>query len=100
MEDHLRDRHRLEAEWQALCTDEVNEERASSSVAISEANANKNRYIDCIPCKCVSDVKFSDVRQSFLMHQLTFIYSLVIRYFSFFVNTVLSRSHMLNITYI
>lgn len=49
MEDHLRDRHRLEAEWQALCTDEVNEERASSSVAISEANANKNRYIDCIP---------------------------------------------------
>jgi protein tyrosine phosphatase len=49
MEDHLRNRHRLEAEWQALCTDETNEERASSSIAISEANANKNRYIDCIP---------------------------------------------------
>lgn len=49
MEDHLRDRHRLEAEWQALCTDEANEERASSLIAISEANANKNRYIDCIP---------------------------------------------------
>ena len=51
MEDHLRNRHRLEAEWQALCTDEANEERASCSIATSEANANKNRYIDCIPCK-------------------------------------------------
>jgi len=49
MEDHLRNRHRLEAEWQALCTDEANEERASCSAALSEANANKNRYIDCIP---------------------------------------------------
>ncbi|UJR28437.1 hypothetical protein I4U23_009677 [Adineta vaga] len=49
MEDHLRNRHRLEAEWQALCTDETNEERASCSIALSEANANKNRYIDCIP---------------------------------------------------
>jgi hypothetical protein len=51
MEDHLRNRHRLEAEWQALCTDEANEEHASCSIALSEANANKNRYIDCIPCK-------------------------------------------------
>jgi protein tyrosine phosphatase len=51
MEDHLRNRHRLEAEWQALCTDDANEERASCSIALSEANANKNRYIDCIPCK-------------------------------------------------
>jgi protein tyrosine phosphatase len=51
MEDHLRNRHRLEAEWQALCTDEANEERSSSSVALSEVNANKNRYTDCIPCK-------------------------------------------------
>jgi protein tyrosine phosphatase len=49
MEDHLRNRHRLEAEWQALCTDEANEERSSSSVALSEVNANKNRYTDCIP---------------------------------------------------
>jgi len=49
MEDHLRNRHRLEAEWQALCTDEANEEQASCSIALSENNANKNRYIDCIP---------------------------------------------------
>ncbi|CAF2578887.1 unnamed protein product [Rotaria sp. Silwood2] len=49
MEDHLRNRHRLEAEWQALYTDEINEERASCAVALSETNANKNRYIDCIP---------------------------------------------------
>jgi protein tyrosine phosphatase len=51
MEDHLRNRHRLEAEWQALCADEVNEERASCSVALAENNINKNRYIDCVPCK-------------------------------------------------
>ena len=51
MEDHLRDRHRLEAEWQSLCTDEANEERTSCSIALSETNENKNRYIDCIPCK-------------------------------------------------
>ncbi|CAF3787903.1 unnamed protein product [Rotaria socialis] len=49
MEDHLRNRHRLEAEWQALCTDEANEERSSCAVAVSERNTNKNRYIDCIP---------------------------------------------------
>lgn len=49
MEDHLRNRHRLEAEWQALCTDETNEERASCSIATSETNANKNRYSDCVP---------------------------------------------------
>lgn len=49
MEDHLRNRHRLEAEWESLCADETNEERASCSVAVSAANANKNRYIDCIP---------------------------------------------------
>jgi len=49
MEDHLRNRYRLEAEWQALSVDEANEERASCSIALSETNANKNRYIDCIP---------------------------------------------------
>jgi len=49
MEDHLRNRHRLEAEWEGLCADEANEERASCSVAVSDANANKNRYVDCIP---------------------------------------------------
>lgn len=49
MEDHLRNRHRLEAEWQALCTEETSEERASCSIALSETHANKNRYIDCVP---------------------------------------------------
>jgi hypothetical protein len=51
MEDHLRDRHCLEVEWQSLCTDEANEERPSCSIALSETNEKKNRYIDCIPCK-------------------------------------------------
>ena len=62
MEDHLRDRHRLEAEWQALSADEANEERASCSVALSELNNNKNRYIDCVPCK------FSEVNDHRLIH--------------------------------
>jgi protein tyrosine phosphatase len=51
MEDHLRDRHRLESDWESLCIDETNEERISCSIALSEFNEKKNRYIDCIPCK-------------------------------------------------
>jgi protein tyrosine phosphatase len=51
MEDHLRDRHRLESDWQSLCTDASTEERASCSIALSESNEKKNRYIDCLPCK-------------------------------------------------
>ena len=70
MEDHLRDRHRLEAEWQALCTDETNEERASCSTALSEANANKNRYIDCIPCKFTF---FETFKQPIKWHETIFI---------------------------
>ncbi len=51
MEDHLCNRHRLESEWQSLCTDETNEERGSCAIALSEINEKKNRYIDCLPCK-------------------------------------------------
>lgn len=51
MEDHLRDRYRLESEWKSICTDAINEERASCSIALLESNERKNRYIDCLPCK-------------------------------------------------
>jgi protein tyrosine phosphatase len=73
MEDHLRNRHRLEAEWQALCTDEANEERVSCSIALSETNANKNRYIDCIPCKFNFVTYDLSIKMMIDMHQLTFI---------------------------
>lgn len=51
MEDHLCNRHRLESDWESLCSDKIDEEQASCSVALSEMNENKNRYKDCIPCK-------------------------------------------------
>ncbi|CAF3702524.1 unnamed protein product [Rotaria sordida] len=49
MEDHLRNRHRLESEWESFSTDKINEEQASCSVALLEINEKKNRYMDCIP---------------------------------------------------
>jgi len=49
MEDHLRNRHRLEDEWQALSKSENEDQEDSSLVALTEQNKNKNRYIDCIP---------------------------------------------------
>ncbi|UJR21066.1 hypothetical protein I4U23_024166 [Adineta vaga] len=49
MEDHLRDRHRLESEWQSLCTDERTDDQVSCSIALSETNQKKNRHTDCIP---------------------------------------------------
>lgn len=72
MEDHLRDRHRLESEWQSLCTDETNEEQPSCSIALSESNENKNRYFDCIPCKLNFDLFIKIMMNT---HQLTFISS-------------------------
>ena len=51
MEDHLRDRHRLESEWESLCAEETHEERAVCSIALTEINEKKNRYWNCIPCK-------------------------------------------------
>lgn len=50
MEDHLRDRHRLESEWESLCTEETREERITCSIALAEINEKKNRYWNCIPC--------------------------------------------------
>ncbi|CAF2036598.1 unnamed protein product [Rotaria magnacalcarata] len=51
MEDHLCNRNRLESEWKSFCTDKIDDEqaKASCSVALSEMNENKNRYMDCIP---------------------------------------------------
>lgn len=50
MEDHLRDRHRLESDWQSLNLETTDDnERSTCSVALLESNEKKNRYRDCIP---------------------------------------------------
>ncbi len=49
MEDHLKNKDRLEQEWEALCAYEA--EPNSTTVACETANMRKNRYSDVLPCK-------------------------------------------------
>ena len=50
MEDHLRNRHRLESDWE-LYANQVDEEQALCSIVFLEINEKKNHYNDCVPCK-------------------------------------------------
>ncbi len=83
MEDHLRDRYRLEAEWQSLCTDEANEERPSCSIALSETNTKKNRYIDCIPCK-LNNLNYNRCTSFDIYFHLSSVVSLYIYLYAFY----------------
>lgn len=47
MEDHLKNKDRLEQEWIALCAYEA--EPCAVTVAVSESNLAKNRYPDIVP---------------------------------------------------
>ncbi|KAL7638394.1 UNVERIFIED_CONTAM: hypothetical protein RMT77_010964 [Armadillidium vulgare] len=47
MEDHLRNKDRLEQEWVALCAYEA--EPCASNIALKPENAQKNRYTDITP---------------------------------------------------
>ena len=49
MEDHLRNKDRLQKEWEALCSYQA--EPSAVSTAQSEANAKKNRCPDAVPCE-------------------------------------------------
>ncbi len=49
MEDHLRNKDRLQKEWEALCSYQA--EPSSVSIAQSESNMEKNRCPDFVPCK-------------------------------------------------
>ena len=49
MEDHLKNKDRLDREWEALCSYEA--DPASTKVAADSANSRKNRYSDILPCK-------------------------------------------------
>jgi len=49
MEDHLKNKDRLDQEWEALCVYEA--EPNSTSIASDPANVRKNKYSDVLPCK-------------------------------------------------
>lgn len=49
MEDHLKNKDRLQKEWEALCLYQA--EPSSVSIGQSEINMEKNRYPDFVPCK-------------------------------------------------
>lgn len=49
MEDHLRNKDRLQKEWEALCSYQAD----PSSVAVAQhlANMDKNRHAESLPCE-------------------------------------------------
>ncbi|XP_060561184.1 receptor-type tyrosine-protein phosphatase N2-like isoform X2 [Ruditapes philippinarum] len=47
MEDHLKNKDRLEREWEAMCAYEA--DPCSTKVAADNGNARKNRYADVLP---------------------------------------------------
>lgn len=47
MEDHLRNKDRLEQEWRALCAYEA--EPCATTAALKPENTGKNRYADVLP---------------------------------------------------
>lgn len=49
MEDHLKNKDRLQKEWEALCLYQA--EPSSVSIGQSESKMEKNRYPDFVPCK-------------------------------------------------
>lgn len=49
MEEHLNDKHRLQQEWNSLCTYEPDPN--STDVGNLPENVTKNRYSNIVPCK-------------------------------------------------
>lgn len=50
MEDHLKNKDRLDREWESLCAYEA--ELCSTTASTKPENIKKNRYTDVLPCKC------------------------------------------------
>lgn len=48
MEDHLKNKNRLEKEWEALCTYQA--EPNAATIAHKEENIQKNRLQDIVAC--------------------------------------------------
>lgn len=51
MEDHLRNKDRLQKEWEALCSYQA--DPSSAAVAQSPSNVDKNRHAESLPCQCL-----------------------------------------------
>lgn len=52
MEDHLKNKNRLEKEWEALCAYQA--EPNESSIAQQEENVQKNHSRAVVPCRYTS----------------------------------------------
>lgn len=50
MEDHLKNKNRLEKEWEALCTYQA--EPNAATIARKAENAQKNRSQEVLACTC------------------------------------------------
>lgn len=48
MEDHLKNKDRLDREWEGLCAYEA--ELCATTAATLPPNIKKNRYTDVLPC--------------------------------------------------
>lgn len=48
MEDHLRNKDRLQKEWEALCSYQA--EPSSVAVAQAPSSMDKNRHAESLPC--------------------------------------------------
>ena len=51
MEDHLKNKNRLEREWEALCSYQA--EPSASGVGRGEQNSKRNRSDAVVVCKCI-----------------------------------------------
>ncbi len=75
MEDHLRNKDRLQKEWEALCSYQAD----PSSVAAAQvpSNMDKNRHAGSLPCKFIN-VSLSLIIYVFLCQAHTCMYSIVL----------------------
>ena len=56
MEDHLKNKDRLDREWDNLCSYEA--DPANTTIANDNSNVRKNRYSDILPCKLPNELVF------------------------------------------
>lgn len=49
MEDHLKNKNRLEKEWEALCAYQA--DLTATNIALKEENMAKNRSLTVVACK-------------------------------------------------
>lgn len=65
MEDHLKNKDRLDREWEALCAYEA--DPASTKIASDASNSRKNRYTDTLPCK--AHLQYFEIRKTVILRK-------------------------------